>query len=74
MIFKTYPRDPKTTTPQRFANKGEQRGNHWICAHVKVKRSFFGSFGRNPDKLSLQQLSKPIILHNLKNQGSKSKL
>ena len=75
--YKIYPRDSKIYSDKGFVNidNGSQGGSHWICFRVKDNKSFyFDSFGGTPDKFLLNQLPKPIIYHNYKNQDINSKL
>ena len=49
--------------------------SHWTCLLVKDNKSYyFDSFGGQPDKFLLNELSKPIIYHNFKIQDIISRL
>ena len=75
--YPIYPRDSKIYSDKGFVNidNGSQGGSHWTCFIVKDNKSFyFDSFGCQPDKYLLFQLSKPIIYHNYKIQDINSKL
>ena len=49
--------------------------SHWTCFYIKVKKSYyFDSFGGQPDKFLLKQLTKLIIYLNFKIQHKNSKL
>ena len=50
-------------------------GSHWTCFYIKDNRSFyFDSFGGQPDKFLLNQITKPIMHHISKIQDINSKL
>ena len=75
--YPIYPRDSKNYSDRGFVNidNGSQGGTHWTCFIVKDKKSFyFDSFGVQPDKFLLNQLTKPIIYQNYKIQDINSKL
>ena len=75
--YPIYPRDSEIYSDKRFVNidNGSQGGTHWTGFIVKDKKSYyFDSFGGQPDKFLLSQLSKPIIYHNYKVQHIDSKL
>ena len=75
--YPIYPRDSKIYSVRGFVNidNGPQGGTHWTCFIVKDNKSYyFDSFGGQPDKFSLNQLSKPIIYHNYKIQDRNSQL
>ena len=75
--YPIYPRDSKIYSDKGFVNidNGSMSGSHWTCFFVKDNKSFyFDSFGSQPDKLLLKQLSKPIIYHIYKIQDKNSKL
>ena len=75
--YPIYPRDSKIYSDKGFVNidYGSQGGSHWTCFIVKDNKSYyFDSFGGQPDKFLLNQLSKPIIYHNYKIQGINSQL
>ena len=67
----------KKYSDKRFVDidNGSQDGTHSTCFIVKEKKSYyFDSFGGQPDKFLLNQLPKPIIYHNYKNQDIISKI
>ena len=71
------PRDSKIYSDKGFVNidNGFRGGTHWTCFYIKDNKSYyFDSFGGQPDKFLLNQLPKPIIYHNYKNQDIISKL
>ena len=75
--YPIFPRDSKIYSDRGFVNidNGRLRGTPWCAFYVKDKKSYyFDSFGGAPDKVLLNQLPKPIIYHNYKNQDIKSKL
>ena len=75
--YPIYPRDSKIYSDKGFVNidNGSQGGTHWKCFIVKDNKSYyFDSFGGQPDKFILKQLSKPIIYHNYKIQDINSRL
>ena len=75
--FRICPRDSKILSDRGFVNidNGSQGGTHWTCFIVIDNKSFyFDSFGGQPDKFLLKQLSKPIIYHNYKIQDINSQL
>ena len=75
--YPEYPRDSKICSDRGFVNidNGSQGGVHWTAFHVKNTKSFyFYSFGGQPDKFLLNQLTKPIIYHNYKIQDINSNL
>ena len=75
--YPIYPRDSKIYSDRGFVNidNGSQSGTHWTCFVVKDNKSYyFDSFGGQPDKFLLNQLSKPIIYHNYKIQDINSKI
>ena len=52
----------------KFAN-GNPGGSHWLCYYTENKQSFyFESIAGSPDKILLQQLSKPIVFHDLEDK------
>ena len=65
--YPIYPRGSEIPTDKRFVNddKGSMGGTHWTCLFEKDNKSFyFDSFGGEPDRFLLNQLSKPIYYHN----------
>ena len=75
--YPIYPRDSKKFSDKRFVNidNGSMGGSHWTCFIVKDNKSYyFDSFGGQPDKFLLNQLTKPITYHNYKIQYIDSKL
>ena len=75
--FRIYPRDSKILSDRGFVNidNGSQGGTHWTCFIVIDNKSYyFDSFGGQPDKFLLKQLSKPIIYHIYKIQDINSQL
>ena len=75
--YAIYPRDSKTYSDGRFVNidDSSRGGTHWTCFIIKDNKSYyFDSFGGAPDKFLLNQLPKPILYHNYKIRGTKSKL
>ena len=75
--YPIYPRDSKIYADRGFVNidNGAQSGTHWTCFIVKDNKSYyFDSFGGQPDKFLLNQLTKPIIYHNYKTQDINSNL
>ena len=59
-----YPRRSKIDSDKGFVNRdnGSQGGTHWTCFYKKDNRSYyFVSFGGQPDKFLLKQLTKPIL-------------
>ena len=69
--YNIYPRDSKIYSYKGFVNidNGSMGGSHWTCFIVKDNKSYyFDSFGGQPDKFILTQLTKPIIYHNYKIQ------
>ena len=65
--YNIYPRDSKTYSDKGFVNidNGSMGGTHWTCFILKDKKSpYFDSFGTQPDKFLINQLTKPIIYHN----------
>ena len=75
--YPIYPRDSKIYSDKGFVNidNGSQGGSHWTCFIVKDNKSgYFYSFGSQPDKFLLNQLSKPILYHNYKIQDIYSQL
>ena len=71
------PRDSKIYSDKGFVNidNGGMGGTNWTCFIVKENKSYyFDSFGGQPDKFLLNQLTKPIIYHNYKIQHIDSKL
>ena len=76
-IYPIHPRHSKMYSNKGFLNtdKRSQGDNHWVCFIVKDNFSYyFHSFGVQPDKFLLQQLSKPITYHNCTIQDINSKL
>ena len=76
-IFPIYPRDSKIHSIRVFVNtdNGNMGGTHLICFIIKDNKSYsFDSFGGAPDKFLPNQLPKPIIYHNYKQQEILSKL
>ena len=75
--YPKYLRVSKIYSDKGFVNfdKGSMGGTHWTCFIVKGNKSFyFDTFGSQPDKILLNQLSKPIIYHSYKLQDINSKL
>ena len=75
--YPIYPRDSRIYSDRGFVNidSGSMGGSHWVAFIVKGNKSFyFDSFGGQPDKFLLKQLTKPIIYHNYKIQDIYSKL
>ena len=75
--YPLYPRDSEIFSNKCFINidNGSMGGTHWICFIVRDKKSYyFSSFGIQPDKFLIGQLTKPIIYHNYKIQGIKSRI
>ena len=75
--YPIYPRDSKIHSDKGFVNidNGSRGGAHWTCFIIKDNKSYyFDSFGGQPDKFLLNQLTKPIIYHNYKIQDINSKL
>ena len=74
--YPIYPRDSKIYSDKGFVNidDGSQGGSHWTCFIIKDKSYCFDSFGGQPDKFLLNQLTKPIIYHNYKIQHINSQL
>ena len=75
--YPIYPRDSKIYSDNGFVNidDGFQGGTHWCAFYIKNNKSYyFDSFGVQPDKFLLQQLTKPIIYHNYKIQDINSRL
>ena len=73
----TYSRDSKIYSHKCVVNidNGSLGGTHWNCFIIKYNESFyFDSFGGQPYKFLLDQLPKPIMYHNYKNQDINSKL
>ena len=71
------PGDSKIYSDKGFVNidNGSMAGSHWTCFYIKDNKSYyFVSFGGQPDKFLLNQLTKPIIYHNYKIQNIDSKL
>ena len=65
--YPIYPRDSKISSNKGVFNidNGSQGGSHWTCFIVKDNKSyFFNSFGGQPDRFLLKQLTKPIKYHN----------
>ena len=59
------PRELKLYSNKGFVNidKGSQGGTHWTSFIIKDNKSYyFASFGGNPDKFQLNQLSNPITV------------
>ena len=55
-------------------NNGSQGGTPWVCFIIKDKKSpYSDGFGRTPDNFLFNQLGKPIIYQNYKNQIINSK-
>ena len=81
-LQKTYnypisPRYSKIYFDRGFVNigNGSMGGSHWTCFIVKDEKSYyFGYFGGQPDKVSLNQLTKAINYHIYKLQDINSKL
>ena len=50
--YHIFPRDSKIYSDKRFINidNGSQGGTHWTCFIVKDNKSYFDSFGGQPDK------------------------
>ena len=75
--YAIYPRDSLLTIKKGFVkiDDGSQGGSHWTCFIVKDNKSYyFDSFGGQPDKFLVKQLSKPIIYHTYRVQDINSKL
>ena len=75
--YPIYPRDSKINSDKGFVNidNGSQGGTHWTCFIVKDKKSYcFDSFGGQPDRCLLTQLTRPKTYHNYKIQDENSKL
>ena len=75
--YHIYPRGSKIYSDKGFVNidSGAQGGTHWTCFIVKNNKSYyFDSFGVQPDKFLLNQLTKTITYHNYKIQDINSKL
>ena len=75
--YPIYPKDSKTYSVKGFINmnNGSQGGTHWTCFYIKDHKPFcFDSFGGQPDKFLLNQLTKPIFYLNYKIQDINSKL
>ena len=75
--YNIYPRDSKIYSDRGFVNidNGSMGGSHWTCFIIKYKKSYyFDSFGGQPDKFLLNQLSKPIIYHKYKIQDINSRI
>ena len=75
--YPKYPRDSKIITYRRFVkiDNGNISGSHWNCFIIKDNKSFyFFSFGDNPDKFLLSQLSRPIIHHSYRIRDANFKL
>ena len=75
--YHIYPRDSQITTDKGFLNidNGAQGGTRWVCYYMKDNKSFnFDSFRRPSDKFLLNQLPKPITLHNYKIEDKNSRL
>ena len=75
--YPIYPRDSKVFSDKGFVNidNGSMGGTHWVAFIVKDNKShYFDSFGVQPDKFLLNQLSKPIIYHVYEIQDIDSKL
>ena len=69
--YEIYPRDSIIITDRGFVNldNGSMGRSHWTCSIVKDNKSFpYDSFGGAPEKLSLNQLPKPIVYHKYKIQ------
>ena len=65
--YSIYPKDSEIYSDKGFVNiyNGSMGGSHWTCFIIKDNKScYFDSFGGNPDKFYINQLSKPIIYHN----------
>ena len=65
--YPIYPRDSKTYSDKGFVNidNGSIGGSHWTGFIVKDRKSYyFDSFGGQPEKFLLNQLSKPTKNHN----------
>ena len=76
-IYPLYPRDSKFYSDKGSVNidNGSMGGIHWTCFIIKDNKSFyFDSFGGQPDKFLLNQLTKPKIYHNYKIQDINSNL
>ena len=75
--YPIYRRDSKIYSDRGFVNidNGSMGGSHWTCFIVKGNKSYyFDSFGGQPDKFLLNQLTKPILYHNYKIQDLNSNL
>ena len=56
-------------------NNGSMGGSHWCCFILKDKKSsYFDSFSGQLDQFLRNQLPKPIIYHNSKNQDTSGTL
>ena len=75
--YPIYPRNSKIYSDKSFVNidNGSQGGTHWTCFYIKdIKSYLFDSFGGQPDRFLLNQLSKPITYHHYNIQDINSKL
>ena len=75
--YPIYPRDSKIYSDKGFVNidNGSMGSSHWVCLILKDNNPFyFDSFGGQTDKFLLNQLPKPILYHNYKNQDLNSRL
>ena len=65
--YPVHPTDSKTYSDKGLViiDNGSLGGTHWCVFYVRKNKSYyFDSFGSQPDKFLLNQLSKPIIYHN----------
>ena len=75
--YPTYSRDSKKYSDKGFVNidDGRMGGSHWCWFTKKDNKPFyFDSFGGQPVRFLLKQLSKPIIKRTYKIQDMNSKL
>ena len=75
--YSIHPRDSIIYSDKGFVNidNGPQGDTYCTCFIVQYNKTYyFDSFGVQPDKFLLNQLSKPIIYHNYKIQDIYSKL
>ena len=67
--YPIYPGDSKIYSDKGLVNidSGRRGGSQWVCFTVKLNKSYyFDSFGGQPGKFLLNQLTKRIIYHNYK--------
>ena len=75
--FPIYPADSKICSDKAFVSNDIdfQGGTLWTCFIVNDNESLYhDSFGGQPDKFLLNQLPKPLIIHNWRHQDVNSKL